>query len=186
YLTAFFGVTPDLLNDPLASHRPRFRSTSAAKIFFSGDLRATLAGYDAAAALAETLPQRFGRWHPQHQAQYLESRYLLPGYILSSQGDRMAMAHGVEGRFPFLDHRLIEFANRLPPQLTLKGLTEKHILRKATGHLLPAEIASRTKQSYRAPDSQAFAAAAAPDYVRELLDRRAIERTGLFNAAAVE
>lgn len=185
YLTAFFGVTPDLLSDPLASHRPRFRSTSAAKIFFSGDLRATLSGYDAAAALAQTLPERFGRWHPQHQAQYLESRFLLPGYILSSQGDRMAMAHGVEGRFPFLDHRLMALAASLPPHLTLKGLVEKHILRKATAHLLPESIGSRTKQPYRAPDSQAFAAATDARYVGAALAPEAIAETGLFNPQAV-
>lgn len=185
YLTAFFGVTPDLLSDPLASHRPRFRSTSAAKLFFSGDLRSTLAGYDAAAALADTLPARFARWHPQHQAQYLESRFLLPGYILSSQGDRMAMAHGVEGRFPFLDHRLMALAARLPPRLTLKGLVEKHILRQATRHLLPESIGSRTKQPYRAPDSQAFAASAEASYVGEVLAPDAIAETGLFNPQAV-
>lgn len=186
YLAAFFGAKSDGLDDPLASHRPRMRSTAAAKLFFSGDLRATLRGYDAAETLVSQLPQAFARWHPQHQAQYLETRFLLPGYILSSQGDRMAMAHGIEGRFPFLDHRVIEFANRIPPRLTLKGLTEKHILRKAAGHLLPDEIAHRTKQPYRAPDSQAFAMPGAPAYVRELMEPRAIERTGLFNSTAVE
>ncbi|MET3926715.1 asparagine synthase (glutamine-hydrolyzing) [Devosia sp. 2618] len=186
YLAAFFGARSDVLNDPLASHRPRMRSTAAAKLFFSGDLRATLGGYDAAETLLGQLPEAFARWHPQHQAQYLESRFLLPGYILSSQGDRMAMAHGVEGRFPFLDHRLIEFANRIPPKLTLKGLTEKHILRKATEHLLPPSIGNRTKQPYRAPDSQAFAVANAPDYVRDLMGKDAIAATGLFNPAAVE
>jgi asparagine synthase (glutamine-hydrolysing) len=185
YLTAFFGVTPDLLTDPLASHRPRYRSTAAAKIFFSADLRQSLGDYDAAAALAETLPSRFAHWHPQHQAQYLESRFLLPGYILSSQGDRMAMAHGIEGRFPFLDHRVMALAAKLPPKLTLKGLVEKHILRRATRHLLPEAINNRTKQPYRAPDSQAFATADAPDYVRELLSPQAIEDTGLFNPKAV-
>lgn len=185
YLTAFFGVTPEMSRDPLASHRPRWRSTAAAKLFFSGDLRATLRDYDAAEALTALLPARFARWHPQHQAQYLESRFLLPGYILSSQGDRMAMAHGVEGRFPFLDHRLIELAARIPPRLTLRGLTEKHILRRATRHLLPDSIGSRTKQPYRAPDSQAFAAPNAPSYVRDLLAPEAIVATGLFNPTAV-
>ena len=185
YLAAFFGVKPDLLDDPLASHRPRMRSTAAAKLFFSGDLRATLGGYDAAETLIDALPPQFARWHPQHQAQYLETRFLLPGYILSSQGDRMAMAHGIEGRYPFLDHRLVEFANRIPTGMTLKGLTEKHILRKATAHLLPDSINSRTKQPYRAPDSQAFAVPDAPDYVRAMLSPDAITQTGLFNPAAV-
>src|SRR3546814_10110501 len=102
YLAAFFGTDSDRPDDPLFSHQPRLRNTAAAKIFYSGDLRATLAGYDATEELASGLPGEFGRWHPLHQAQYLEARFLLPGYILSSQGDRMAMAHGIEGRFPFL------------------------------------------------------------------------------------
>ncbi len=185
YLAAFFGAGA-AADDSLASHRSRFKSTSAAKLFFSGDLRATLGGYDAAKTLTDQLPAEFARWHPQHRAQYLETRFLLPGYILSSQGDRMAMAHGIEGRFPFLDHRVVEFANRVPPHLTLKGLTEKYILRKATKDLLPPAIGTRTKQPYRAPDSQAFAIANAPAYVHDALSRKAIERTGLFNPAAVE
>lgn len=186
YLAAFFGVEGADLEDPLASHRPRFRSTAAAKLFYSGDLRASLAGYDAAAELADQLPARFARWHPLHRAQYLETRYLLPGYILSSQGDRMAMAHGVEGRFPFLDHRLVEFAATLPPALKLKGLTEKFILRRAAKHLLPPSIGQRTKQPYRAPDSQAFVAGGMPEYVREMMDPKAIGNAGLFNPSAVD
>src|SRR5690606_18170438 len=110
YLAAFFGAGM-VDGDALASHRPRMRSTAAAKLFFSGDLKAMLAGHDAAETMLAQLPEEFHRWHPQHQAQYLETRFLLPGYILSSQGDRMAMANGVETRFPFLDHRLVELAN---------------------------------------------------------------------------
>jgi asparagine synthase (glutamine-hydrolysing) len=138
YLAAFFGTGLDRIDDPLFSHGPRLRGTAAVKMFYSGELKAKLAGYDAAADLAENLPPEFPRWHPLHQAQYLETAFLLPGYILSSQGDRVAMAHGVEGRFPFLDHRLVEFASRIPPSLKLKGLTEKYILREATKDLLPA------------------------------------------------
>ena len=73
-------------------------------------------GYDALDDLRASLPADFARWHPLSQAQYLETAYLLPGYILSSQGDRVAMAHAVEGRFPFLDHRVVEFAARIPPR----------------------------------------------------------------------
>jgi asparagine synthase (glutamine-hydrolysing) len=97
----------------------------------------------------------------------------------------MAMAHGVETRFPFLDHRLVELANRLPPRLTLKGLSEKHILRKAAARLLPASIGRRGKQPYRAPDSQAFAAPGAPDYIGEMLGPQAVAHAGLFNPTAV-
>ncbi|MBB6464453.1 asparagine synthase (glutamine-hydrolyzing) [Aminobacter lissarensis] len=185
YLAAFFGAGKDSLDDPLYSHRPRMRNTAAAKLFFSADLRAKLASYDAAAELASRLPERFARWHPLHQAQYLESRFLLPGYILSSQGDRMAMAHGIEGRFPFLDHRLVEFASRLPPGLKLKGLVEKHILREATKDLLPPSIGSRTKQPYRAPDSQSFVGASEPVWLREAMSSEAITDSGFFDVSTV-
>lgn len=149
-------------------------------MFFSPELRAELAGYDAAEEMASLLPDGFARWHPLHQAQYLETRFLLPGYILSSQGDRMAMAHGVEARFPFLDHRLVEFAANLPPGTKLRGLREKHILREVAAGLLPASIAARPKQPYRAPDSASFSEAA---YAAELLSPQAVAATGLFNPA---
>jgi asparagine synthase (glutamine-hydrolysing) len=186
YLAAFFGADAAPLSDPLFSHRPRLRNTAAAKLFFSSDLKARLAGYDAADEMAERLPSRFGRWHPLHQAQYLETRFLLPGYILSSQGDRMAMGNGVEGRFPFLDHRLVEFAATLSPAMKLKGLKEKYILRQAMADKLPNEITHRVKQPYRAPDSRAFSGAAAQDVVRSTLDARRVAGDGFFNAAAVE
>jgi asparagine synthase (glutamine-hydrolysing) len=183
YLAAFFGAggdAPGGIGDPLFSHRPRLRGTAAAKMFFSGDLKATLGGYDAAEEMASLLPEAFARWHPLHQAQYLESRFLLPGYILSSQGDRMAMAHGVETRFPFLDHRVVEFAAKLPPEMKLKGLAEKHILRLATKDLLPQQIGSRPKQPYRAPDSRAFTGRGALDYVAAAFAPERLGATGLF------
>ncbi|WP_324764595.1 asparagine synthase (glutamine-hydrolyzing) (plasmid) [Sinorhizobium meliloti] len=185
YLAAFFGAGDVALDDPLFSHRPRLKGTAATKMFFSSDLRAELKGYDAAEELVSRLPAAFGRWHPLHQAQYLESRFLLPGYILSSQGDRMAMAHGIEGRFPFLDHRLIEFAAKLPPDMKLRGLVEKHILREATKDLLPPAIGRRTKQPYRAPDSHSFSGAGELDYVRSAMSEDAVAAGGLFNAKAV-
>lgn len=183
YLAAFFGTGAATLQDPLFSHRPRLRNTAAAKLFFSGDLKAGLGTYDAAEEMAASLPERFGRWHPLHQAQYLETRFLLPGYILSSQGDRMAMGNGVEGRFPFLDHRLVEWSARLPPGLKLKGLEEKHILRRAMAKRLPQAIARRVKQPFRAPDSRAFAGAA--DFVRATLDPHRVAAAGFFNPIAV-
>lgn len=183
YLAAFFGVGADDPNEPLFSHRPRMRATAGAKLFFSAALRERLAGYDAGEELAALLPAEFSHWHPLHQAQYLEMRFLLPGYILSSQGDRMAMAHGVETRFPFLDHRLVELAARIPPGMKLKGLREKHLLRKAMADLLPPAIAARPKQPYRAPESSAFAGSEGA-YVQDLLSAQAVATDGLFNPQA--
>jgi asparagine synthase (glutamine-hydrolysing) len=89
------------------------------------------------------------------------------------------MANAVEGRFPFLDHRLVEFASRIPTEMKLKGLDEKHILKRAASGLVPASITGRSKQPYRAPDSESFRNA---NYVDEAL----ATPTGLFNPAAVQ
>ncbi|MBB5049370.1 asparagine synthase (glutamine-hydrolyzing) [Rhodopseudomonas rhenobacensis] len=185
YLASFFGAGNVPLDDPLFSHRPRLNGTAATKLFFSAELREQLAGFDAAEELASRLPAAFARWHPLHQAQYLEARFLLPGYILSSQGDRMAMAHGIEGRFPFLDHGLVEFAASLPPEMKLKGLVEKHILREATKDILPRAIGRRTKQPYRAPDSQSFVGRNAADYVEAAMGEQQLRAGGLFDPRAV-
>jgi asparagine synthase (glutamine-hydrolysing) len=185
YLKAFFGMALDRVDHPLFSHLPRFETTAKAKAFFSGDLKARLAGYDALADLRADLPAEFMRWTPLARAQYLETTYLLPGYILSAQGDRVAMAHGVEGRFPFLDHRVVEFGARIPARLKLRGLREKHILRESFAHRLPAAIGARPKQPYRAPDSASFFGAGAPAYVSERLSHAAVSSAGLFDAGAV-
>src|SRR3569623_725333 len=179
YLAAFFGVGVDRLDDPLFALRPRFRATTPAKLFFSAEVRAELSDYDSAEVLASCLPARFSKWSPLHQAQYLETTFLLPGYILSSQGDRAAMANGIEGRFPFLDHRLVEFAARIPAELKLRGLDETHILKRVARDLVPASITSRTKQPYRAPDSASFRDA---PYVADAM----AEPSGLFNPQAVQ
>jgi asparagine synthase (glutamine-hydrolysing) len=185
YLESFFGVGGENSGDALSSHMPRFRSTSGAKDFFSADLRTSIGDYNALEDLRDRLPVDFRRWHPLNQAQYLETVHLLPNYILSSQGDRMAMANAVEGRFPFLDHRVVEFAARLPTRLKLKVLREKHLLRQAARDLLPAEIANRTKQPYRAPDSQSFVGSAEPGYLADLLSPSALAEDGLFEPQAV-
>ncbi|MEH3145242.1 MAG: asparagine synthase (glutamine-hydrolyzing) [Methylobacterium frigidaeris] len=185
YLRAFFGMGLDRTGDPLFSHQPRFTTTARCLSFLSGDLRAAAAGYDPLQALRESLPERFGLWHPLAQAQYLEIAHLLPGYILSAQGDRVAMAHAVEGRFPFLDPRVIDFAARLPARLKLRGLREKHLLREALGPRLPARVAARPKQPYRAPDAAAFFPGAEIPYVAEALAPPAVAAAGLFDPGAV-
>src|SRR5690606_12334272 len=91
-----------------------------------------------------------------------------------------------EGRYPYLDHTLIEFANRLPPSWKIRGLTEKHILRRALAGLLPDDIARRTKQPYRAPDSASFFVGGQPlDYVADLFSVDNLRASGLFDVQAV-
>lgn len=174
------------LDDPLFSHMPRFALTARIKDFYSDDMRAALAGADPLAELRASLPHEFGRWSPLNRAAYLEMRTLLPSYLLSSQGDRMGMAHGVEARFPFLDHHLFEFAASLPTRSKLCGLREKDILRRWARAIVPPAVGRRPKQPYRAPDIAAFFGGASVDYVDELLSPRAIRASGYFDAVAVE
>ena len=189
YLKAFFQVRPQDLNSPFFSHLPRWELTSKLKAFLTPDVLAATYDSDPMAEAESLLPEPFGRWNGFSQAQYLETTGLLPGYILSSQGDRMTMAHGIEGRCPFLDHRLVEFAARLPARLKMSGLDEKHILKQATRHLVPDSIRQRSKQPYRAPDAQSFfdteSGMARFEYVDEMLSPEAVASAGLFDPAAV-
>ena len=105
YRKAFFNINVDAKMQPFFSHIPRWQLTARLKMFFSDAVRAELGKNDGYSKIQERLPQCYRSWDSFCQAQYLETKYLLPGYILSSQGDRMAMAHSVEGRFPFLDYR---------------------------------------------------------------------------------
>jgi asparagine synthase (glutamine-hydrolysing) len=175
------------VDDPLFSHLPRFHLTARIKDFYSAEFRAGLGSFDPLAELRARLPAGFAGWSPLARAAYLEMTTLLSSYLLSSQGDRMAMAHGIEARVPFLDHRLCEFAAALPARTKLRGLREKDILRRwgaATG-LLPPAITRRRKQPYRAPDVPAFFEGRPPEYVEALLDPASLARTGIFNPQAV-
>jgi asparagine synthase (glutamine-hydrolysing) len=187
YLAAFFHVGARDLSNPLFSHLPRWELTSRLKSFFSEDVRAGLRDYSAMDEIANSLPPLFENWDHFTQSQYLESSCLFPGYILSSQGDRMGMAHSVEGRFPFLDHRVVEFAMHIPPECRMKVLNEKHVLKKAAVDLIPASVRSRSKQPYRAPDSASFfpEGKATEPYVEEMLAPSHIRHSGIFNSTMV-
>ena len=187
YLRSFFKITDHDLEDPFFSHLPRWELTSRLKVFYSDGLRDRLRTYDAIAELRSQLPGEYSRWDGFSRAQYLEAAHLLPGYILSSQGDRMAMANAVEGRFPFLDHRVVEFANGLHPSRKMKALTEKYLLKRASRGLVPDAIIRRKKQPYRAPDARSFLGGphGTPDYVEELLSERRLRADDVFNSSAV-
>lgn len=137
------------------------------------------------AQVADWLPQGFASWGVVERAQFLEMTIFLAQYLLSSQGDRVAMAHSVEGRYPFLDPRLVEFANGLPTRLKLAGLREKYLLRKVARGLLPKQTLERRKQPYRAPIHRSFFSGPRLDYVDAVLDDAALARSNLFKPAVV-
>ena len=185
YLQQFFRVNEQNLASPFFSHLPRWELTSRLQLLLSREVLAELRSHNPVQELEACLPASYHSWSPFNRAEYLELKLLLPGYILSAQGDRMAMAHSVEGRYPFLDHRVVEFASQLPPHLKMKVLTEKYLLKQATGHMIPSSIMRRTKQPYRAPDGKSFFGPDAPEYVQELLSETAIGDQGIFDREAV-
>lgn len=185
YLRSFFHVPESDVQSPFFSHLPRWELTSMLKRFFSEQIRSQLGAQDAYSDLQTTLPHRYSDWPHFCQAEYLETAFLLPGYILSSQGDRMTMAHSVEGRYPFLDHRVVAFAATLPPSLKMKVLNQKVLLKHAAAGLLPSEIVRRPKQPYRAPDGKSFFQSGALEYVRELLSPELVKKNGMFDPSTV-
>jgi asparagine synthase (glutamine-hydrolysing) len=171
--------------DPLFSHTPRFCLAARVKAFYSPEVRAELAGVDVVGELRDSLPAELARWSPLNRAAYLEMTTLLPSYLLNTQGERMGMAHGIEGRFPFLDHRLFELAAALPTGSKLRGLREKEILKRWAAGVVPEAVRRRHKQPYRAPDAPAFFAAGERGYVEAMLGDAGLRATGLFDPAAV-
>ncbi|MCL2777953.1 MAG: asparagine synthase (glutamine-hydrolyzing) [Polyangiaceae bacterium] len=180
----FFGRDLDCAGELGFAHRPRWQGAHAMKRLFSSELRAELEGFDAQSELVATLPTEMTDWSPLAQDQWIEMHTLLAGYLLSSQGDRMLMAHSIEGRFPFLDAEVVELACALPDDVKLHVLDEKHVLKRIASELLPSEVAQRKKQPYRAPDVLALTHAAARDYTEALFDRKALMHAGIFDADA--
>ena len=140
---------------PTAVHTMESMSNGLAP-FFSNDYAAYIHGHSPIVAALDRLPigQRMtGRDH-LNQSLYLYSKTALPNFILSYLGDRMEMAHSVEGRVPFLDHRVAEAAARIPVDMKVKGIREKHVLREATRDVLIPEVYNRQKHPFTTPPTR--------------------------------
>lgn len=183
FARSFFGRHLDA-GDPALSHRPRWDSTSAIKSMLMREMRDWRGREDGADLIAD-MPPGSEAWDPLSRGQWLEMTTLLPGYILASQGDRMLMAHSVEGRFPFLDADVVDFASTLPARHKLFGLEEKYLLKRAFSDLVPEEIRSRPKQPYRSPDAASFFAEDRPAWFDEVMSERAVAAAGVFEPALV-
>jgi asparagine synthase (glutamine-hydrolysing) len=183
FARSFFGrhLDPD---DPALSHRPRWDSTSVIKSMLSADLQDRI-GRAGAQDVVEAMPPASADWDPLSRGQWLEMTTLLAGYILAAQGDRMLMANSVEGRFPFLDANVVDFANVLPARHKLFGLEEKYLLKRAFADLVPDDVIHRPKQPYRAPDAASFFAAGGHAWFDEVMSERAIAAAGVFDPSVV-
>ncbi len=153
---------------------------------YSDHTRGRLGDYCPEAEIAQILnTEAMARWSPLAQSLYFSIKVNLPNYLLGPHGDRAASSAGIEAFFPFLDHRLMEFAARLPEDLKVRGREEKYLLKRAMDGVLPEEIVHRRKSPMTAPTSPAFLGADAPAYVERLLSPEAIERKGYFDSQRV-
>jgi asparagine synthase (glutamine-hydrolysing) len=185
FLSAFFGEGLEEVESPLYSHSVRWRNNRRTRRFFDDGVLANAEArrFD---QVASALPGEFSQWGPLEQAQYIEITIFLSQYLLSSQGDRMAMAHSVEGRFPFLDFRMVEFCNQLDSRMKLRCLREKFLLKQAAQPWLPEAIRRRPKRPYRAPIHRSFFNQSTPDYVKELLSPGCLKASGMFKSGPIE
>ncbi len=181
----FFGYRLSDTGSPVYSHLVRWNNSQHVKEHFSPGF---MNGYDTdpSGIIDPLLPESFGEWDLLSRAQWLESTLFLSGYLLSSQGDRMSMAHSVEGRYPFLDHRVMEFCSRLPWNHKIKGLNEKYLLKRVMKERLPESVVSRPKQAYRAPVATSLLSAEAPGYLKEMVSTSQIRKYGYFKSDSVE
>lgn len=182
----FFGQSLGAIDDPFFAHRPRWSLAARALRILSPGFRERIDAQHPIARLDEFVLKPSTAWSPLARDQFVEATTLLPGYLLHAQGDRVAMAASIEARYPFLDHRLVEFANRLPARWKIRGLTEKYILRRAVNSWLPSHIAKRTKQPYRAPECASFFRDGRPlDWVGDALASSRVRDAGYFDPQMV-
>jgi asparagine synthase (glutamine-hydrolysing) len=172
-------------DEVLGSHMTRVEATASVKALYRSDVAEMIGSSSSLDRLRSEVPPAFGKWSKLERAAWLEVTTLLEPYLLAAQGDRVAMAHGVEGRYPFLDDRVFAYAAQLPPEDKLDGLDDKVALRRVAERLLPPAIAKRSKQPYRAPEVDPFFAAGAPEWVEEALSAQALGATGIWDPQRV-
>jgi asparagine synthase (glutamine-hydrolysing) len=185
FIERFFSVHREDLDDPFFSHRVRWNNSAKNMTFFSDDVLAALNGNNQLSLFAERLPSEFFAWDMLSKAQFLEMTVFLSNYLLSSQGDRVAMAHSVEIRLPFLDYRVIDFAFKLPARWKIKGLKEKYILKQASDGLVVDTVKKRPKQPYRAPIGEVFFGGKSGDYVDHFLSEESLKKANCFDPKKV-
>lgn len=182
YLDIFPGGRVDALEEGW-EHRYALQSgllTDAGLL--AGDLREVFLAADPHAALSDAIRANPAQ-DPINRLLIAETQMLLPGNNLVKP-DRMAMAHSLEVRSPFLDYRMAEFAFAMPGALKLRGGETKWIYKAAVEPLLGRELTWRKKQMFTVPVGEWFRQRLA-GYCRAMLLDGRLEARGLFSAPAV-
>jgi len=97
------------------------------------------------------VPSQLSGRHPLNQSLYLWTKTRLPNYLLSMLGDRMEMAHSVEGRVPFLDHHLVEVIRSQPVTMKIRGGSQKFVLRESVRDVITDTVYRRPKHAFLSP-----------------------------------
>lgn len=184
-LKMFFGYKLNETSSPVYSHLLRWNNTSRINNYLSDEYKTSKGDYNPVAEIERQWEDKLEGMDYLSKAQWIEIKLFMSGYLLSSQGDRMAMANSIEGRYPFLDHRVIEFCMKLPPDLKLNGLNEKFLLKKMIVGKIPDSILNRSKQAYRAPIKSVFTGKNIPAYLKSRLSEEEIKDCGIFNPSHV-
>ncbi len=158
------------------------RRDNEARALLAPELRAEIAG-DPSLTMIERLYRSSGSDDDLNRALYVDQASMLPDQVLAFV-DRLSMAHSLEVRPPFLDHRLVEFVNRLPGALKIRRGRVKHILKQAVADLLPPALVDRPKEGFLMPINQWLLQGLAP-LVDDLLSPVTIRRVGLLDPDAV-
>ncbi len=172
-------------NNELAGLNIRVHNNKALLNYLNKDLLTSPSRYSRdrqTEQIKSILPDNFSRWSLLQKNQFLEFKTLLSGYLLSSQGDRMSMAHSVEGRYPFLDHRIVETLFYYPDHFKLNNFKQKYLLGKAYAPDIPDTIINRPKRPYMAPDLVSFFRSGhLTEQAEYFLGKKTIEDYGIFN-----
>lgn len=170
---------------PFESHLPRWRLGAYSQQFFSEEYKTAIREFDAEKSVENTLlPVNLSNFTPVQRAQYIEIVVFLQNYLLSSQGDRVSMANGVECRYPFLDNEIVDFASGLPDSLKIRALNEKYILKSLAKKYVPEDIINRKKFPYRSPVN--IPGLMKDEYVRYIVGRDKLKEYGVFSPDATD
>jgi asparagine synthase (glutamine-hydrolysing) len=155
------------------------------------DTRTAIAAGDLVEAVERAAPERLfeeplartDAVAPISRMLYVDTKLWLPDDLLA-RGDKMSMAASLEARVPLLDHRLVEFAATLSPNLKVKGLSRKYLLKKVAKEWLPEPVLRRPKKGFPIPMGR-WLRGGAREFCRDLLSPDAVHRRGIFCPTAI-
>src|SRR5215470_7542284 len=154
---------------------------------FSDEMASSIAGmnpYEVALSRI-AIDERVAGRDPLNQALYLWSTIHLPNFILTFLSDRMEMAHSIEGRVPFLDHHVAEYAAGIPIHMKINGMREKHVLREAARDVLIEPVYNREKHPFATPPAKVGEHDAMLELFSDLFASSMLDDQPIFDAAAV-